>query len=192
MQEDVDQDVALFDALTRVLVGVAWDSAHAAPVGMTFPQTRLLLVLLDLGKVASSRLAEAMGVNASSITRHADKLEARGYLRRGTDERNRSVVTLDVTEAGRAAGGRCWLGDMPHWVRSSGGSTPGTGRRRRTRRGRSSPPLMPSQLLRRPDRRRCERRSEAEEAGHARRAPRRLHGAPARVGHRRGCRRRCS
>lgn len=106
MQEDVDQDVALFDALTRVLVGVAWDSAHAAPVGMTFPQTRLLLVLLDLGRVASSRLAEAMGVNASSITRHADKLEARGYLHRGTDERNRSVVTLEVTEAGREAAGQ--------------------------------------------------------------------------------------
>lgn len=106
MQEAVDSDVALFDALTRVLVGVAWDSAHAAPVGMTFPQTRLLLVLLDLGTVASSRLAEAMGVNASSITRHADKLEARGYLHRGTDERNRSVVTLEVTEAGRAAAGQ--------------------------------------------------------------------------------------
>jgi DNA-binding MarR family transcriptional regulator len=101
MQEDVE----VFEALTRVLVGVAWDSAHAAPVGMTFPQTRLLLVLRDLGKVPSARLAEAMGVNASSITRHADKLEARGYLHRGTDERNRSVVTLEVTEAGQEVAG---------------------------------------------------------------------------------------
>ncbi len=104
MQEDsVDPDVALFESLTRVLVGVAWDSAHAAPVGVTFPQLRLLLILRDLGRVPSSRLAEVMGVNASSITRLADKLQARGYVDRGTDERNRSVVTLDVTEAGHQA-----------------------------------------------------------------------------------------
>jgi DNA-binding MarR family transcriptional regulator len=104
MQEvAVDPDVGLFEALTRVLVGVAWDSAHAAPVGVTFPQIRLLLVLRDLGKVPSSRLAEMMGVNASSVTRLADKLQARGYVDRGTDERNRSVVTLEVTDAGRQA-----------------------------------------------------------------------------------------
>ncbi|HEX4221786.1 MAG TPA: MarR family transcriptional regulator [Pseudonocardiaceae bacterium] len=101
--QEVDQDVALFEALTRVLVGVAWDSAHAAPVGVTFPQIRLLLVLRDLGRVSSSRLAEVLGVNASSVTRLADKLQARGYLDRGTDERNRSVVTLEVTDAGREA-----------------------------------------------------------------------------------------
>ncbi len=104
MQGDaVDPDVTLFEALTRVLVGVAWDSAHAAPVGVTFPQIRLLLMLGDVGKVPSSRLAEVMGVNASSVTRLADKLQARGYVDRGTDERNRSVVTLEVTEAGRQA-----------------------------------------------------------------------------------------
>ncbi|HEY4454463.1 MAG TPA: MarR family transcriptional regulator, partial [Pseudonocardiaceae bacterium] len=102
----MQDEVEVFEALTRVLVGVAWDSAHAAPVGMTFPQTRLLLVLTDVGRVPSSRLAEAMGVNASSITRHADKLEARGYLHRGTDERNRSVVTLEVTDAGREVAGQ--------------------------------------------------------------------------------------
>jgi DNA-binding MarR family transcriptional regulator len=103
--QEVDPDVGLFEALTRVLVGVAWDSAHAAPVGVTFPQTRLLLVLSDLGRVPSSRLAEVLGVNASSVTRLADKLEVRGYLHRGTDERNRSVVTLEVTDVGREAVG---------------------------------------------------------------------------------------
>lgn len=104
MQEgSVDPDVALFEALTRVLVGVAWDSAHAAPVGVTFPQLRLLLILRDLGRVPSSRLAEVMGVNASSVTRLADKLQARGYVDRGADDRNRSVVTLEVSEAGQRA-----------------------------------------------------------------------------------------
>jgi DNA-binding MarR family transcriptional regulator len=99
--EDLDPDVAAVEALTRVLVAVAWDSAHAAPMGVTFPQVRLLLVLGGMGEVSCSRLATALGVNASSVTRLADKLEARDYLVRGTDPHNRSVVTVALTEAGR-------------------------------------------------------------------------------------------
>jgi DNA-binding MarR family transcriptional regulator len=95
-----NEDVLALEALTRVLVGVAWDSAHAAPPGMTFPQTRLLLFLSSLGRVPSSTLAAAMGVNASSVTRLADKLADHGYLVRGTDEHKRSVVTLELTDAG--------------------------------------------------------------------------------------------
>lgn len=89
------------ERLTRVLVAVAWDSAHAAPRGVTFPQVRLLVVLDSLGRVPSVRVAEAMGVNASSVSRLADKLEAHGYVRRGEDEHNRTVVTIEVTPAGR-------------------------------------------------------------------------------------------
>jgi DNA-binding MarR family transcriptional regulator len=85
-----------------VLVAIAWDSANAAPPGVTFAQVRLLLVLDGLGTVPCSRLASAMGVTASSVTRLADKLEARGFLARGTDEHKRSIVTVSVTERGRA------------------------------------------------------------------------------------------
>jgi DNA-binding MarR family transcriptional regulator len=99
--QELDSDVAALEALTRVLVGVAWNSAHAAPVGVTFPQTRLLLVLDGLGQVPCSKLAAALGVTASSVTRLADKLEARGYLVRGADPHHRSVVTVKVTESGR-------------------------------------------------------------------------------------------
>ncbi|MTD52963.1 MarR family winged helix-turn-helix transcriptional regulator [Amycolatopsis pithecellobii] len=99
--QKVDSDVAALEALTRVLVGVAWSSAHAAPAGVTFPQIRLLLVLDALGQVSSSKLAAALGVNASSVTRLADKLAARGYLVRGADPHNRSVVTVEVTGSGR-------------------------------------------------------------------------------------------
>ncbi|RSD09413.1 MarR family transcriptional regulator [Amycolatopsis eburnea] len=98
--EDADPDVVALDGLTLVLVGIAWECAHAAPPEVSFPQTRLLLVLDRLGRVPSSRLAEAMGVNASSVTRLADRLEALGYVARGRDPRNRSVVTLEVTETG--------------------------------------------------------------------------------------------
>ncbi|MCR6483822.1 MarR family transcriptional regulator [Amycolatopsis sp. OK19-0408] len=95
-----DPDVVALDGLTLVLVGIAWECAHTAPPEVSFPQTRLLLILDRLGRVPSSRLAAAMGVNASSVTRLADRLEALGYLTRGRDPRNRSVVTLEVTDTG--------------------------------------------------------------------------------------------
>ncbi|MGW4486429.1 MarR family winged helix-turn-helix transcriptional regulator [Amycolatopsis sp. NPDC004368] len=97
-----DSELDRLERLTRVLVAVAWDSAHAAPRGVTFPQVRLLVVLASLGCVPCSRLAGAMGVNASSVTRLADKLEAHGYVRRGEDEHRRTVVTVEVTRAGQA------------------------------------------------------------------------------------------
>ncbi|MGH8880787.1 MAG: MarR family winged helix-turn-helix transcriptional regulator [Stackebrandtia sp.] len=99
-EHDSTAEIAALEALTRMLVSIAWDSAHAAPPGVTFPQMRFLLILQALGRVSSSRLAAALGVNASSVTRLADKLEARGYTVRGTDPHNRSVVTVEVTEAG--------------------------------------------------------------------------------------------
>jgi DNA-binding MarR family transcriptional regulator len=99
--EAPDSEVLAWEALTRVLVGISWDSAHAAPDGVTFPQFRMLLILGELGQVSCSVLAAALGVNASSVTRLADKLEARGYLARGADPRNRSVVAVAVTDAGR-------------------------------------------------------------------------------------------
>ncbi|HEX4721217.1 MAG TPA: MarR family transcriptional regulator [Pseudonocardiaceae bacterium] len=97
----VDADTVALESLTRVLVRIAWDSAHAAPPGVTFPQMRLLLMADGLGRVPSSALATALGVNASSVTRLADRLAAAGYLVRGEDPHKRSVVTLEVTDRGR-------------------------------------------------------------------------------------------
>lgn len=94
-------EVAAFEGLTRVLVGLAWHSAYAAHPDLTLAQTRLLLILNDLGRVSSSHLAAALGVNASSVTRMADKLELIGFLDRRRHERNRSVVTVEVSPAGR-------------------------------------------------------------------------------------------
>lgn len=101
-EQDATSEIAALEALTRTVVSIAWDSAHAAPPGVTFPQMRFIVILQALGCVSSSHLAGALGVNASSVTRLADKLEARGYVVRGTDAHNRSVVTIEVTETGRA------------------------------------------------------------------------------------------
>lgn len=42
-----------------------------------------------------------LGTAASSVTRLVDKLVVAGYVARGSVEHSRSIVTVEVTEAGR-------------------------------------------------------------------------------------------
>ena len=97
----MENDVAALELMTRALVGLTMRSLEALEGAVTVPQFRLLLVLDELGQVPSSRLAAQLGTLASSVTRLADRLEAAGLLVRGHDPRNRSIVTLKVTSAGR-------------------------------------------------------------------------------------------
>jgi DNA-binding MarR family transcriptional regulator len=94
----VDELVA-FEVATGDLVGIALSSVEQVDVSLR--QFRLLLVLQQLGRSTSSDCAKALGVVGSSVTRLADRLHARGYLVRGSDPANRSVVTLELTDAGR-------------------------------------------------------------------------------------------
>jgi DNA-binding MarR family transcriptional regulator len=66
----------------------------------------MLLALSELGRVPSSRVAEALEVNASSVTRLADRLVDEGYIDRGSDEHSRTVVTLELSGRGRELVGR--------------------------------------------------------------------------------------
>lgn len=93
------EEVLAFEIATRDLVGLALRSVEKANVSL--PQFRLLLVLDELGEVSSTRCARALGVAGSSVTRMADRLHSSGYLVRGVDPDNRSVVTLALTAAGR-------------------------------------------------------------------------------------------
>ena len=93
------EELVAFETATRDLVGLALRSVDGLEVSL--PQYRLLLVLRERGRSTSSQCAEALGVAASSVTRLADRLDASGHLARGDDPANRSVVTLELTEAGR-------------------------------------------------------------------------------------------
>jgi DNA-binding MarR family transcriptional regulator len=102
---DLDPDgesgtVAALELMTRALVGLTLQSLQVLGTEVSLPQFRLLLVLSGLGRVPSSRLAAGLGMTASSVTRLADRLEAAGLVARGTDPRNRSIVTLAVTPDG--------------------------------------------------------------------------------------------
>jgi DNA-binding MarR family transcriptional regulator len=94
----VDELVA-FEIATHDLVGLALRSVEDLEVSL--PQLRLLLVLEQRGRSTSTQCAQALGVVGSSVTRLAGRLHASGHLVRGSDPDNRSVVTLELTDAGR-------------------------------------------------------------------------------------------
>ena len=95
-------DVAAFELLTQALVGITTQSLDALDGAVTVSQFRLLRTLDGLGRVPSSALAAALQTAASSVTRLVDKLEAAGFVARGTDDSSRSIVTVEVTDAGHA------------------------------------------------------------------------------------------
>lgn len=84
-----------------MLAGVALRSVEVAGGEVALPQYRVLAVLADIGDVRSARVAEALGLEASTITRLVDRLAAGGYVTRGIDPTNRSAVMLSLTDAGR-------------------------------------------------------------------------------------------
>ena len=67
---------------------------------VTVPQCVALQALLD-GDHDVTRLAEHMGVSASAMTRRADGMERRGWVRRVRGDEDRRRVDLELTAEGR-------------------------------------------------------------------------------------------
>jgi DNA-binding MarR family transcriptional regulator len=86
---------------TRVLAGVALRSLDVLGGAITLTQFRMLAVLAELGRARSARVARALSLDASTVTRLADRLVAAGHVARGSDPRHRSVVTLELTPSGQ-------------------------------------------------------------------------------------------
>jgi DNA-binding MarR family transcriptional regulator len=98
---EVTPDLAVLQSATRVLTGVALRSLEALDGAVTLPQFRMLAVLADLGQARSAQVARALGLEASTVTRLADRMVAAGHVARGTDPSHRGVVTLELTATGR-------------------------------------------------------------------------------------------
>jgi DNA-binding MarR family transcriptional regulator len=88
-------------AATRVLAGVALRSVDVLDGAVTLPQFRMLAVLADLGRARSAQVARALGLDASTVTRLADRMVAAGYVSRGSEPGHRGVVTLELTATGK-------------------------------------------------------------------------------------------
>jgi DNA-binding MarR family transcriptional regulator len=61
----------------------------------------VLTILETDGSLAMGRLAEALDVSVASVTGIIDRMEQRGLVERRDDEKDRRVVHVHVTEAGR-------------------------------------------------------------------------------------------
>lgn len=87
----------------------AYDRA-LQPVGLRITQFTVLVAIANLGSVPVSRLAEAVGLERTSLTRNLRPLEKQGLVRSAPtdDPRERS---LSVTDAGRAR----LEAALPHW-----------------------------------------------------------------------------
>lgn len=100
-QEQLADAASALQAATRVLAGVALHSLDALGGSVTLAQFRMLAVLAEVGPARSARVAEALGLEASTVTRLADRLVAAGHVTRGSDPGHRSAVTLTLTASGR-------------------------------------------------------------------------------------------
>jgi DNA-binding MarR family transcriptional regulator len=54
-----------------------------------------------MGRARSARVARTLGLDASTVTRLADRLVTTGHVVRGSDPHHRSVVTLELTSSGQ-------------------------------------------------------------------------------------------
>ena len=93
--------IETLQAATRVLTGVALRSVDVLDGAVTLPQLRMLAVLAELGRARSVQVARALGLEASTVTRLADRMVAAGHVVRGSERGHRGVVTLELTASGR-------------------------------------------------------------------------------------------
>ena len=99
---EVDADlVEAFLTASRVLVAVAARSLVAGDAEITLPQHRALVVLVSRGPQRMADLAQLLGVNSSTATRHCDRLQRRGLVRRTPAADDRRAVLVSLTEAGQ-------------------------------------------------------------------------------------------
>jgi DNA-binding MarR family transcriptional regulator len=73
-----------------------------AELGITSTQASIMFMLARGRGLAAADLAREYGIDASTVTRLIDRLEARGLLNRVRSEEDRRVVNLEVTERGMA------------------------------------------------------------------------------------------
>jgi len=91
----------ILQAATRVLAGVALRSLDVLDGAVTLPQFRILAVLAGFGRARSPQLAQALGIEASAVTRFADRMIAAGYVSRDDEAGQRDAATLELSAHGQ-------------------------------------------------------------------------------------------
>ena len=100
--DELDELVGAVLTASRVLVGVSVRSLAAVEEGVTLTQFRTLVVLQSHGPSRLNRLAERLGVTASTALRMVDRLIAAGLVDRRENEQDRREVVIELTADGRS------------------------------------------------------------------------------------------
>ncbi len=83
-------------------------SAHAAALGLTTAQVKVLLQLTPGEAIPMRKLARQLGYDASNLTTVVDRLDTRGALERLADPADRRVKALVLTPEGERLRGQFW------------------------------------------------------------------------------------
>src|SRR5258705_7801792 len=72
-----------------------------APLGITYPQYLVMLVLWEEGKVSVGRLSDRLYLDSGTLTPLLKRLEASGLVRRERSAADARVVDIELTAAGK-------------------------------------------------------------------------------------------
>lgn len=98
---ELDDQAAAVLTASRALLGVVAHSLAPALEQVTLPQFRVLMILSTQGAaVRTGALADALGVQASTFTRTADRLVSGGWVRRIENPGSRREILIDLTAKG--------------------------------------------------------------------------------------------
>lgn len=98
-------------ALDRQLCFALYSASHAmtrayqpllAPLGLTYPQYLVMLVLWQQDGLTVSQLGDRLTLDSATLTPLLKRLEAAGHLRRLRDAADERRLRLQLTPAGRA------------------------------------------------------------------------------------------
>jgi DNA-binding MarR family transcriptional regulator len=97
----VDQQLcfALYSASRAVIRAYA---PLLQPLGLTYPQYLVLLVLWERDGLAVNRLGERLALDSGTLTPLLKRLEQQGLVERRRGETDERIVRIYVTPAGRA------------------------------------------------------------------------------------------
>jgi MarR family transcriptional regulator for hemolysin len=104
--DDDDSELLAARVLTLAQLLRSCLAARLAEHDASLPSWALLCALDKDEQVSQRQLADRCGLEGPTITRHLDRLEARGLVRRERDRRDRRIVRVSFTPEGKRYYGR--------------------------------------------------------------------------------------
>lgn len=107
MENDLDKALKLKDQLCFPLYAAARKvvggyTPYLKPLGLTYTQYILFLVLWEKDNITVSEICERLMLDSGTVTPLLKKLETKGYLRRERCECDERCVKVALTDEGRA------------------------------------------------------------------------------------------